>query len=85
MRLLWTNKEKTLKKLKKKPSKGQLFREANGYSLTQQKLLEKHNCISIDEYRKKRRERKKGEAEIRKSKHSKSKALRGSKTNSKKR
>lgn len=42
--------ESTLEE-KPKKSNGQIFKELKGYSKTIKRLMQKHNCSSVEEYR----------------------------------
>ncbi len=76
------NEETTTPSVLVKKTKGQLFKEKNGYSLTRSKLLKKHG-LTMDEYRAKLKVARKDASKLAKAKHDAAKANRGSKTTKK--
>lgn len=68
---LFSEKEKGIVKLKKenKPSKGELFKKANGYSKTLKRSMNKHHIETVEQYKIYRKKRKKEETKARQKKH----------------
>lgn len=58
----------------KKKTRGELFIEKNGYTLTMKKNIKKSGVSSVEEYRVIRKERKKQQAKLRKARKDKIRA-----------
>lgn len=56
-------------KLEKKPTKGELFKQKNGISKTQKRLLHKYGLETVAEYKPIRKARKQKETKARQEKH----------------